>query len=390
MEKGKWRTNFLLGLLAVLLGLFIAFRIAQTKPQTLPKNQYLKLVAEVNNEPRISKSRQIIKVGDLAVFLDLYPKISVGDVIVIEGLVDGEGRMFEPKTETISRSGGFGAKLFIFREKLIGNIESILPAKEASLIAGMILGSDKLSSGFRDALIATGTIHVVVVSGQNLSMVAGMFMAMAAFLGRRLAIGLACLACIAYAILTGFDLPVVRAVIMVIAASLAIFTGREAFVLWILILSAGIILTVWPRALFDVSFQLTFAATLGISTLGQRLSRAQFKLGEGSSKFGVRDRSPSGLKNLLAGFFNLLIKNAAVATSAFLFTAPIIYYHFGRISPISPLVNMVVAEAVFPIMVLGFATILVSMIFMPAAVAVGYIAYIPALFFSTAVGLFAP
>lgn len=375
MLNGKWQINLLFGLLTVILGLFVAFRIDSTKPKTLPKDRYLRLLAEVKDEPRLSQNRQIVKIGDLAVFLDLYPKVSAGDVMRLEGMVDAEGRMFAPKAQTVSKSGAYGAKLSAFREKLSRNIESILPAKEASLVAGMVLGSDKLGRDFRDTLIATGTIHVVVVSGQNLGMVAGMFMAFSAFLGRRLAVVLACAACVVYALLTGFDLPVVRAMIMVIAASVALFMGRETLVMWILILSAGLILIVWPRAIFDVSFQLTFAATMGINTLGQRLSRYKVKFEARSTRFAV-------------GFVNLLIKNAAVAVSAFLFTAPVIYYHFARISFVSPLANVLVAEAVFPIMVLGFITLLLSLVYMPAAVFVAYLAYVPAVFFSTVVGVF--
>ena len=155
---------------------------------------------------------------------------------------------------------------------------------------------------------------------------------------------------------------------MVIGASAAIFFGRQTYPIWILILAAMVILFIWPQAAFEVSFQLTFAATLGIMTLGQFLTR---------------------IFNFQFSIFNLFLQNAAIATSAYIFTAPIILYYFGRVSILSPIANIFVAEAVFPIMVLGFLVSITSLVFSPLAQALAYIAYVPAFYFVKVVETFA-
>ena len=85
----------------------------------------------------------------------------------------------------------------------------------------------------------------------------------------------------------------------------------------------------------------------------------------------------------------LFFQVAAIPVSAFLFTAPVILFYFSRVSPIAPLANILVAEAVFPIMILGFLIAISSLIFMPLAQLLAYLAYVPALYFSEIVRLLA-
>lgn len=250
------------------------------------------------------------------------------------------------------------------RNEIAQNINSLLPLREATLVVGTVLGVDDIDTDFKNNLIETGTIHVVVVSGQNMMLVAGVFLSLSKFFGRRASLFLAMIAVFAYAFLAGFEPPVVRASLMVLSSTLAIYFGREVLAIWSLLVAALVIVFVWPRALFEVSFQLTFAASLGIMTMGQKLSKLFLRV----PVFG---------------------ENAAIATSAYLFTMPIIFYHFERISLLSPLVNVMVAEAVFPIMIFGFATAILSLVFTPLAQLVAYLAFVPAFYFVNVVELFA-
>ncbi|MEX2028009.1 MAG: ComEC/Rec2 family competence protein, partial [Candidatus Curtissbacteria bacterium] len=234
---------------------------------------------------------------------------------------------------------------------------------EATLLQGTVVGVDNIDQTFREQLIKTGTIHVVVVSGQNLAIVAGLFMAFAKYIGRRKALVLACIAVFLYAAIAGFSAPVMRAAVMVMVSTIAVYAGREVWPIWSLLLAALVILFISPSAAGEISFQLTFAASLGIMTLGKVLAR-------------IFARVP------------VLGENAAVATSAYLFTAPVILFYFGRVSPLAPLVNILVAEAVAPIMVLGFLTAGVSLIFMPLAQILAFLAYVPAFYFVKVVEVF--
>ena len=151
---------------------------------------------------------------------------------------------------------------------------------------------------------------------------------------------------------------------MVLATTVAVFAGREVSPVWSLILAAALIVFIWPQSFLEVSFQLTIAATLGIVTLGKTLAKLLQKL-------------------------PLVGENAAVATSAYLFTVPIIIFYFGQTSIISPLANILVAELVAPIMILGFVISLASVLFLPLAQLISYFAFVPAFAFVKVVQVFA-
>ncbi len=395
----------------LILLLFLIFSVAARlwleKPKTLPRNVDLKLEATLKIEPKIYETGQVISVADAKIYTGLYPRYRIGDRLRISGKINDSGKMFQPKVEKIAEDLGFSAFRSRLRGKISSNISSILGAREAALVSGAVIGVDNLGGQFRDELVKTGTIHVVVVSGQNLMIVAGIFMALAPYIGRRRSLVLASFAVFFYAFLAGFEPPVLRASIMVFATTLAMFFGRQTNVVWILGVSALVIVFLFPQALFEVSFQLTFAATLGIVTLGKWLevtfkgpvsrflpASAQpsqfFEPSRPSEPEALRSvGSPptaATLKGLVLGTF---VQNAAIATSAYVFTAPIIIFYFGRISPVAPLANVLVAEAVFPMMVLGFLTAILSLIFMPLAQLVAYFAFVPAFYFSEVVRFFA-
>ena len=380
----------------VILGLGFAYRISTAQTQKIPRNQNIKLAATVKAEPRISSGLQVLEIGDSKVYVDLYPRYRVGDKVLLSGEVDSEGRIFRPQVEVVGHRQSLSSFFSNIRLKISQNIASYLPSREATIVSGTVLGVDTIEKNFRDQLVKTGTIHVVVVSGQNLMIVAGVFLSLLRYIGRRKSLVLACLAVVTYAFLTGFEPPVVRASIMVILASVAIYFGRQMMPVWSLILAALLILFVWPQAFFEVSFQLTFAATLGIMTLGRYLSElfagpvSSFSpapsINSGQAVLRVYPERGRRATRLIREF---IADNAAIATSAYIFTAPIILFYFGRISPLAPLANILIAEAVFPIMILGFLVSIISLIFSPLAQALTYIAYVPAYYFVKVVEVFA-
>jgi len=391
-------------LAVIILGLGFAYRLSTAKIEKIPRNQSVKLAATVKVEPRISGGLQVLEIGDSQVYVYLYPRYKVGDRIVVEGEVDSEGRIFRPQIEVVGHQDSLSSFFSGLRLNISQNIASYLPSREATIVSGTVLGVDTIERDFRDQLVKTGTIHVVVVSGQNLMIVAGVFLALGKYFGRRRSLVLATAAVFVYAALTGFEPPVVRASLMVLASTLAIFFGRQTFPVWQLIMAALIILFFWPQAVFEVSFQLTFAATLGIMTLGQRLASLRFKsearIPKSETNTNVQNSKSKTVLNLNHSNFNivsnfelrisdLLIQNAAIATSAYIFTAPIILFYFGRISPLAPLANILIAEAVFPIMILGFLVSVISLIFSPLAQLISYVAYVPAFYFVKVVEVFA-
>lgn len=354
----KFVLLFVWGIVLILTSLRLYFY----QPEVLPKNSFVKVEATVETLA-VTEGSQRFNVGDAVVFAPLYPSLAAGDRVVVEGRVDVEGRMFEPKIEVIGHTKSVSSVLWKFRQNVAGRVETLLPPREATLVVGTVLGVDKISRDFREDLTKTGTIHVVVVSGQNLAIVAGIFLALVRYLGRRTAMILAVCACLLYALLTGFEAPVVRALLMVTASTLALFFGRSATAILSLCAAALVIIFIWPSSILSVSFQLTFAATLGIVTLGSYLQKI-FKV-------------------------HVVGEVTAVCIGAFVFTAPVILYHFGQISLLSPIVNILISEAIFPVMILGFLLVVFAYVFMPVAQIVAYLVFVPAHFFVEVVGFFA-
>ncbi|GEM_PF-7107047 len=393
----------------LILGLAFLLRLHLQKPAvTLPKNQKITFTAILKTEPKISDKNQILTVADSKIYAPFYPVYGIGDRLQISGKINEGGKMFFPQIEKVGEARGALGFLRDVRTKTAQNLAKLLPAREATLMQGTVVGVDNIDQNFKDQLIKTGTIHVVVVSGQNLAIVAGIFMALAKYLGRRKSLLLASAAVILYGAIAGFSPPVLRAVIMVLVSTVAVYFGREVWPVWNLLLAALVIIFITPSALFEVSFQLTFAASLGIMTLGKWMENITRGPGGGSSRptSSVRDRSTFGqqesvsLRALggtpsaaatprLRHIFGILVRVGAVPLSAYLFTAPIIFFNFGRISLVAPFANVLVAEAIFPIMVLGFLTAGASLIFMPLAQVLAYFAFVPAFYFVKMVEIFA-
>jgi competence protein ComEC len=356
-------SRFYFLIIYLLLFALAAFRVAFYKADVLPKNVNLKFEAVVANI-KSTDTGQVLSFANITVFAPKYPEYKEGDRLVISGFVDSDGKLFKPQIEFIGASSNLLTFTSGLRREVLSKIRTLLPEREATLVAGEVLGASDIPSEFKAELTKTGTIHVVVVSGQNLMIVAGVFMAFSRYIGRRKSLVLSVFAIFLYALLAGFQPPVVRAMIMVLVATLALFAGRQVSVLLAIFLAAVLIVIFSPSSLFTISFQLTFAATLGIVTLGQVLQK----------KFR---RIP------------FLGENAAIALSSFVFTAPVILYYFGRISLLAPIANILVAEAVFPIMILGFFLSVTSIVFSPLAALFALITYAPAHYFSLVVAFFA-
>lgn len=194
--------------------------------------------------------------------------------------------------------------------KIEANIAQILPSPQSGLLAGMVLGSKQtLPQDFREALINTSTIHIVVASGQNLTILSGLIIGLSSVFGRRKTVLSSIGINLFYSLLTGFQIPIIRAAIMNIFASLGTLSGREAPVLFALFSSALLMLIYEPLWLFSISFQLSFLAS-----------------------FAVMEFAPVFEKKFVRLMPDILRKDVVVSTAAFLFTLPVIFENFHRIS----------------------------------------------------------
>ncbi len=165
---------------------------------------------------------------------------------------------------------------------------------------------------------------------------------------------------ILYTLLVGADAAVPRAALMGILFVIAIGLGRQSTAIISLFVAAMIMLLLNPLTLWDVGFQLSAMATLGLILFSQPLQRAW------DARIGKR--IPKVANNLLAEA--LLVTLAAQIT-----TMPLVVYYFGRLSIISFLANFLIIPVQPPIMIAGGLAIFAGFVFLPLAKLIALIPY---------------
>jgi competence protein ComEC len=214
-----------------------------------------------------------------------------------------------------------------------------MPPREAELARGFVLGEDdridpETVTDFRRA----GLSHLLAVSGENVALLALLALPLLAAFGLPLRARLLwVLGLIAvYVPLTGATPSIERAGVMGALSVLATLAGRRASRLYGLAAAALVTIAIDPGVAADVGWQLSFAAVLGILALAAPLATAlRVRLGL---------RGPLG---------RALADGVGLTTAATLATAPLIAFHFGELSTVTLLANLLALPAVAPAMWLG-------------------------------------
>jgi competence protein ComEC len=250
----------------------------------------------------------------------------------------------------------FWTALYGLRERGLDTLYNLYPAQEAALLAGILLGDESgISTPLKAAFNDTGTRHIVAISGFNISIIAGLLLAtFSRWLGRRRAIWLTGAGIGLYTLLVGADAAVVRAAIMGILALVALQAGRQQLALNTLAISAGLMALFNPLLLWDIGFQLSFAATLGLVLYAEPLSwwAHEWLVRRTSKAWAVRLRGP--LNDYL--FMTL---------AAQLTTLPLLLFYFQRLSLFSLPANLLILPAQPALMIFGGLSLLVGVILLP-------------------------
>lgn len=238
-------------------------------------------------------------------------------------------------------------------------INSYLPEPQASLLNGIIFGVPlKTTKHFYNELKAVGLLHLVVLSGSNITLLADFVAISTIRFGRYISTLIAILTIIIFVIFVGPQAPIVRAAIMGILTLVAIIYGRETIALYSLFLSGLFIGIFWPHWIKTVSFQLSFGATLGLILFANKLG-------------GRHKREKDGLHK----FISYIREELAITISAQIFTAPIIFIYFNQLSLVSPAANIAVAWTVAPLMVLGFLASFLGKFWHPLGIIPAWLSY---------------
>jgi predicted membrane metal-binding protein/beta-lactamase superfamily II metal-dependent hydrolase len=192
-----------------------------------------------------------------------------------------DAEMIYPSTHLIARNQGdpLRTTLVHLRERLASGVTSVLPEPEASLGAGVLLGTTHgLDPTLKLDLERTGTSWLVTADGFKLMIILGWVLGLSWLLHRRAALVLFLAITLLYTLFTGLSPFVVRGSILAILAALALLAGRPQRRLRALSIAAALMTVLNPLVLGSPSFWASFAGAAGILLLGLPLVEAGYRL----------------------------------------------------------------------------------------------------------------
>lgn len=229
------------------------------------------------------------------------------------------------------------------------NISTLLPEREAGFLTAVLLGDKSgVSSSDLLAVKKAGLSHAMAVSGMHIGFLVGLFFLL---FGRKYGMLLSILAIAFFIPMAGATPSVVRASTMYLLAALGFFLGKEPDSLNGLCLALLVLLLRNPCAIYSISLQLSFTATLGLILFSPRLKRWFMQ------PFINRMR-------WLRQLSGILIDGIVCSISTLFFTMPILFTAFGYVSILAPLANLLTLGAVALVFVFGLLAA-VSFTFLP-------------------------
>jgi competence protein ComEC len=229
-----------------------------------------------------------------------------------------------------------------------GVINQLLPEPHAGLLNGILFGTKAaIPKELMDALIATGTLHIVALSGMNITILESLIAkTLGHFFNKRVTSFLTILLIIGFIWFVGPSPSVIRAGIMGTMALAAIMFGKQQWSLFFFLVTALVMLIIHPAWSTDISFQLSAGATLGIIL------------------FGPKKES------------NFIMDDLRTTLSAQTLTIPLIFFTFHRISLVSPLTNVLIGWIIAPLTALGLVVALLGWVWLPLAVVPAWVAWV--------------
>ncbi len=379
----------------------ITFRgVVVREPDVRDKNT--KLTVSCRGEPRLRQGfggqAWLARTGKVLVTVPRYPEYNYGDELEItcQLKIPKEYPDFSykdylsrfniysvcyPKEAEIKLvSSGNGSFVYSSILKLKGRakrvVEQILPEPQSSLLAAITLGAKRgIPEEIRDDFSKAGLSHIVAISGLHITLLSSLVMSALLSLGlwRKHAFYLAVLFLVFYIIFIGAPASAIRAGIMGFLILLALNLGRLSHSVNSIVLAGTLILLFNPKLLpYDVGFQLSFAAVLGIVFIYPILGNAL----ETIIRRGAPWRTPTKMAIAFnsSGFIKTLI---FLTISAQVTILPLVIYHFGTLSLIAPLSNILVVPLLPLIMILGFLSIIAGFIYWLFGFLAAFLVYVP-------------
>lgn len=242
------------------------------------------------------------------------------------------------------------------REQIARSQVRWLGIPEGPLVSAMVLGSKAVDLPYdvRDLFVEVGLAHALAASGFQTSLILGVVLGLTRRASRGVQIFFGSAALLLFLALTGFQASVLRATLMGFAALLALGLRRKVKQLGALIVVAVILLLVNPNWIWDLGFQLSFLATLGLIVTASAITKRM-------------DWLPGALSSLIA-----------VPVAATIWTLPLLLHVFSTIAVYSVPLNILATPLISVTSLGGMVSAIASMILPDLGTAVASVLYYPA------------
>lgn len=372
---------FLAGFLRANLSFSHKFHPLLEKIQSSGGTEELSLIGVVLNEPKeMSQSQNFIFETSIEektkekiyVICSRLKELNYGDQIILEGKINLPSNesdywskylakddiyleSFYPKIEVIKKSHSFKNWLYSFKDRYLEGLVQSLGEPSASFISGLFLGTDNtFEPEFKEDLRKTGLSHLTAVSGYNLTLVADLTANTFKFLSLPLSLNfiLVSIFIILFSLMVGSSASVNRAAIMALIAIIAKQSSRFYQAGNAVLLAGALMLFLNPKIFrFDLGFQLSFLATLGLIYFSPVFERI------------LKSREQPGFCS-----WRLTLAQTLAVLS---FILPYLLAQQSSFSLISPLANFLILPFIPLVILGGLITGFLSFLFAPLAKMVG-------------------
>lgn len=297
----------------------------------------------------------------------VYDTFSYADFLAREGVFTV---MDNARVEVLATGGGnrFTRRLLVVKAHLQSKINTHLPDPQAALISGILLGNERgLDPKLNEEFTRVGAAHIIAISGFNMAIIAGILQGLGKhfpsqkWLVAWLSVGLLIL----YTLLVGANAAVIRAAFMSSMLIIAETTKRKTFVPASLAAVVIFMSALQPTVLWDISFQLSFFAVLGLALFTESLTRYFDSI--------LEYLFPNSFARVVASFLN---EPLVVSIAALSLTLPLTMFYFQRLSSVSLLVNILVVPIQSYVLIIGGMALLVSLVSPPVGQVLFWIDYV--------------
>ncbi|MCP4424936.1 MAG: DUF4131 domain-containing protein, partial [Chloroflexi bacterium] len=337
------------------------------------RDRFVNLRVEVD-AVQVSGGAQLPMQGVVQVQTYRFPAIDYGSRLRITGFLETppEGETFSYRTY-LARQGihslmslpnvtvtaeNEGNRLlqavFRFKSRAQTTIAQLIPEPQAALLTGILLGNDNgLPPELDEAFRRTGMTHIIAISGFNIAILVAILVRVAEpFFSRRGSVVFALVGISLYTVLVGADASVVRAAVMGSIYLIANrWLGRPNFAFASLFLAGFLMTAIRPFTLWDVGFQLSFAATLSLMLYADPLTN------------WVRRKLQRLLtRDWVEQVMGVLSEAVILTVAAQILTLPLMMGYFGQLSLISLLANALILPVQPAVMIWGGLATLLGMV----------------------------